>query len=249
VRLAAIDTSTELGSVALFEANEVRGGHSSDFTVIAEDAARVSHAHGESMLPRVAALFARVGWKPADVARWAVGIGPGSFTGARIAVATAKGIALSTGAELVGVTSLDALAEGARGLDGGAGEAAVVSLVAAGRDEVFVQLREAARGLLVPPTHVRVDAVTALLDDAVGSIASGAVVVVVGDPARRVDWSRLRARTSLRFEAPHDFPRASAVGRLSFGRPPDRADGLEPLYVRPPQISAPRARREVGGSG
>jgi tRNA threonylcarbamoyl adenosine modification protein YeaZ len=248
VRLAAIDTSTELGSVALFQANEVRGGRSCDFTLIAEDAARVSHAHGESMLSMVAALFARVGWKPADVARWAVGIGPGSFTGARISVATAKGIALSTGAELVGVTSLDALAEGARGLEGGAGDA-VVSLVAAGRDEVFVQLREAAQGLLVPPTHVRIDAVTALLDDAVGSIASGAVVVVVGDPSRRIDWSPLRARTSLRFEAPHDFPRASAVGRLSVGRPPDRADGLEPLYVRPPQISAPRARREVGGNG
>ena len=54
MRLAAIDTSTALGSVALFE----------DGRLVAEDSRRVSNAHGESLLPMVSALFARAGWAP-----------------------------------------------------------------------------------------------------------------------------------------------------------------------------------------
>jgi tRNA threonylcarbamoyladenosine biosynthesis protein TsaB len=139
-RVAAIDTSTTLGSVALFEEGRL----------VAEDAMRVSNAHGESLLPMVSALFARVGWEPADVERWGVGIGPGSFTGARVSLATAKGIAIATEAELVGVTSLDAVTHGLRGSD------LVVGLVRASKGELFVQAR---RGdvLVLGPSHVRTE--------------------------------------------------------------------------------------------
>lgn len=221
MRLAAIDTSTALGSIALFE----------EGVLVAEESQRVSNAHGESLMPMVSALFDRVGWRASDVARWGVGIGPGSFTGVRIAVATAKGIALATGAQLVGVTSLDAIAEGL----GGGGEL-VVSTVFAGKGELFVQARRGA-DLVLAPTHLPFDRLAVAL---AGS-GSGSVVVV-GEAASAVDWSALGPDLVLRSDPPHDLPHASAVGRLAAPRPAEDADALEPFYVRPPEITMPKAR-------
>jgi tRNA threonylcarbamoyladenosine biosynthesis protein TsaB len=219
-RLAAIDTSTALGSVALFE----------DGALVAEDARRVSNAHGESLLPMVDALFARHAWTPASVARWGVGVGPGSFTGIRIAVATAKGVVIATGAELVGVTSLDAIAHGL----GGEGEL-VVSVVDAGKGEVFVQAVRAG-AVVVAPCHVR----TA---EAGARIAGAGVrrILVVGEAGAGIDWSPL-GEVTLLSSAPHDLPRASSVGRIALGRAAQDADSLEPVYVRPPEITMPKPR-------
>jgi tRNA threonylcarbamoyl adenosine modification protein YeaZ len=221
-RLAAIDTSSALGSVALFEGD----------SLVAEDARRVSNAHGESLLPMVSALFDRVGWRPGDVERWGVGIGPGSFTGTRIALSTAKGIVLATGAELVGVTSLDAIADGLTALPG----EAIASVLAAGKGELFVQVRLGDAWLLAP-AHVPVADVAAR----VAAAAGAAPVVVAGEATREVDWSSMGARARLVTEAPHDLPRASAVGRIALRRAADDAEELEPVYVRPPEITMPRA--------
>jgi tRNA threonylcarbamoyladenosine biosynthesis protein TsaB len=220
-RLAAIDTSTALGSIALFE----------DGALVAEASRRVSNAHGESLMPMVSALFDRVGWRAADVARWGVGVGPGSFTGVRIAVATAKGIALATGAELVGVTSLDAIANGL----GGGGEL-VVSTVSAGKGELYVQARRG--GIMVlAPTHLPIARVAVEV-----AVAGSGSVVVVGEAATAVDWSALGPGVVLRSGPPHDLPHASAIGRIAAARAAEDADALEPFYVRPPEITMPKAR-------
>lgn len=102
MRICALDTSTELGSVALFDGE----------TIVAEREQRVSNAHGETLLAILDELFKSVGWTAKEVERWAVGIGPGSFTGVRIGVSTVKGIALATGAEIVGIDSFDAIEAG-----------------------------------------------------------------------------------------------------------------------------------------
>jgi tRNA threonylcarbamoyladenosine biosynthesis protein TsaB len=222
VRLAAIDTSSSLGSIALFE----------DGLIVAEDSHRVSNAHGESLLLMVDALFARAGWTAASVHRWAVGIGPGSFTGIRIAVATAKGIVLATGAEVVGVTSLDALADGVTA-------GVVVSVMAAGKGEAFVQVRSS-RSLVMQPQHVILADVAARVSAVVELVDPADTITVVGEAASGIGWSALGQRLEFLADAPHDLPRAAAVGRVALDRAPVDADALEPVYVRAPDITMPR---------
>jgi tRNA threonylcarbamoyladenosine biosynthesis protein TsaB len=225
--LAAIDTSTALGSIALFE----------EGCLVAEDSMRISNAHGESLLPMVSALFDRMRWDPREVERWGVGIGPGSFTGVRVSVATAKGIVIATGAELVGVTSLDAVAHGLEG------PGLVVGLVAAGKGEVFVQARRGG-ALVLGPSHLPTGDVAAR----VAALAPVGAIVVAGEVAAEVDWSALGERLSVAVQAPHDMPRASAVGRIALTRVPDDSATLEPLYVRPPEVTMPHPRQPLTGS-
>jgi tRNA threonylcarbamoyladenosine biosynthesis protein TsaB len=203
-KLVALETSTALGSVALFDGGAL---------VLAREQ-RVSNAHGESLLPLLDAALAEVGWAPGDVARWGVGIGPGSFTGVRIGVALAKGIHLATGAELVGVTSLDAIAHGAP-----EGAEAVVAVLAAMRGEVFVQVTGK---LARAPSCVRIAEWDAWRADLGAERA-----IVVGDAAPIAEGTP---------------PHARLVGLLAGMRTADDADALEPVYVRPPDITLPKAK-------
>ncbi len=229
MRLAALETSTALGSIALFDGAEL----------VAEDEARVSNAHGESLLPMLSALFDRAGWKARDIGRWGVGIGPGSFTGVRIAVATVTGIVIATRAEVVGVTSLDALSDGVQKAPW------IVSVLGAGKGEVFVQARLDGE-LVLAPAHVPIAAAGGRVAEvmrrqtAAGRAMPGrGRVVIAGEAAHAIDWSAIGADVVLDVDPPHDLPRAASVGRIAAGRRFADADALEPLYVQPPQITAP----------
>jgi tRNA threonylcarbamoyladenosine biosynthesis protein TsaB len=122
MQVLAIDTSTLVGSVAL-----VRDGE-----LISEWSASVRASHGETLLPAVQRLLSAASTPLSAIDLFAVGIGPGSFTGVRIGVATVKGLALAEGKPIVGVTSLRVLA---RGLVGGAGPR--VPVIDAHKGEVY----------------------------------------------------------------------------------------------------------------
>ena len=98
--ILAADTSTKIGSVALVE----------DESPIAEYTLNVSETHSARLMPTIDRVLKDCGMQIAEVDALAVAIGPGSFTGLRIGLATFKGLALAAEKRLVAVPTLDALA-------------------------------------------------------------------------------------------------------------------------------------------
>ena len=112
--ILAFDTATGVATSALVDDGEVLGERFSRAVTLLED---------------VDALLRQAGAHPSDLDRLAVGIGPGSFTGTRIGLAVARGLALARDLPTAGVSTLAALAAGAAG---------AVPVIDARRGEVFV---------------------------------------------------------------------------------------------------------------
>jgi tRNA threonylcarbamoyl adenosine modification protein YeaZ/ribosomal-protein-alanine acetyltransferase len=125
--------------------------------LIAEE---VGYGHTRRLTPLVAQALERSGLSARDLAWVAADLGPGSFTGVRVGLATAEALALASGARLLGASSLAALAHGAA-----ARRALVVPLVPAGRRELYAGFfRADARGRVSLLAAPRLVTATALLD-------------------------------------------------------------------------------------
>lgn len=202
--------------------------------------------HSTRLLPLANALLqqAGLGWR--DVDRIAVGVGPGTFTGLRIGVATARGLAQSLGLELTGVSSLRALAQAAE-----KSHPRVLSVIDARRGEAFVAAymsgEELAAPQPLPPQRL------SELIDALDPDERAEPWTAVGDGAVRFT-AELR---DLGVEVPEaDSPfhliRAGAICTLgsqaSAGGPP-----VLPSYCRVPDAEAslagPAAPPRADGSG
>jgi tRNA threonylcarbamoyladenosine biosynthesis protein TsaB len=123
MRILALETIAAAGSVALLD----------DQRIVAELELDTTRRSAQTLTPGIDQLLKRVGWRPGDVELVAVASGPGSFTGLRIGVTTAKTFAYAVGCPVIGVHSLLAIASRApREL------ANVSAAVDAQRGELFV---------------------------------------------------------------------------------------------------------------
>ena len=125
MRIIGIDTSTAAGGVALAESGRL----------VAEYTLQLTAAHSERLMPALQQVMADAGWEGSSVDAIAVVLGPGSFTGLRIGVATAKALAYTWQIPVVGVSALTALAWQV----GWAGQV-VVPMVDARRQTVYTQV-------------------------------------------------------------------------------------------------------------
>jgi tRNA threonylcarbamoyladenosine biosynthesis protein TsaB len=186
----AFDTATSVATSALVDGDEVLGE-------------RVSRA--QTLLEDVDALLRQAGAHPSDLDRLAVGLGPGSFTGVRIGLAAARGLALALELPGSGVSTLAALAAGAPG---------ALPVVDAKRREVFTLVDGEPR--VLTPEEVSLDG-----------------GVCVGDGAKRYR-SLLEERGAIvpPDEDERHLPRACF--HASLAGEPGPVDELEPLYLRVP---------------
>ncbi len=225
MKLLAIDTSTMLASAAVIDADET------GIRVLAAQDSGVS-THSENLLGLVSSVFATAGVALADMEAIAVGAGPGSFTGLRIGLATAKGLAYATAKPLWLSSSLAALATD-RIARGGVDERLVVAVSDARRNEVFVGCYHAScagdDGVAVA---VAVECVMA--PEAVAEAIANPEwrpVVIVGDGAATYA-EVLGAAGEIDLEA-RPTPSAVSVAKLALAG--DRVDSLHlgaPAYIR-----------------
>lgn len=225
VRLLAISTSTPRGSAAL-----IRDGEA-PFEVAYVDL----QGHAERLFEAIDAVLARAGEARASIDALACDVGPGSFTGVRVGVASAKGIALALGAPLFGVVSLEAMARAAFA-EGAAGpEDAVIAAIDAKKGEAFVAAWDASGAALLAPCTRPLGPEALLLS--VPGAARGGRLIVVGEVAAGL---ALPAGARLARGPALDLPDAAWIGRLAAARRGAGGDAgadpaeIEPLYVRAP---------------
>ena len=209
-----LDTATDLCTLAL-----VRDGR-----VPFEATLDVPRSHGTRLGPLVAQAFEHTGHAPSDLDVIAVSVGPGSYTGLRIGMSLAQGLAISTGAALVAVPTLQALAM-TSGIEG-----PVAAVLPSRRGEVYAAVVEG-DAVVVPAASLSVDAVADWLPEA---------VVALGGPG-------IDRLTEVRPNLPRLTLRPSAVAvarlgeRLAEAGLADDGAAFEPLYLKPVATSQPRA--------
>ena len=194
--ILAFDTATDVATSALVSDGEVLGE-------------RVSRA--VTLLEDVDALVRQAGARTRDIDALAVGIGPGSFTGVRVGLATARGLALALDLPVAGVSTLDALAAGAPG---------AVPVVDARRKEVFVLQGEPR---VLAPEELE--------------FAEGTVCVGSGAVRYRAVLEAASAEIPPDGDERH-LPRARFHAQLARAFGP--AEAVEPLYLRVPDADRTR---------
>ena len=216
MNLLGIDTATAASAAAVLRAD----GQSFESPPGVE---RLSQrpAHASELLPAVAACLQEAGLGFEDLDGVAVGVGPGSFTGLRIGIATARGLAHAHGLGMHPVSSLAALAAGVE-------DRPVLALIDARRGELFAGIYEAGAALREPWVDTPEAVAEAARSAGIGALA-------VGDGSLR--FRELLEAAGIEVAATDSglhVPRATWVCRLGSRVQPQPPGRVLPHYLRAP---------------
>jgi len=232
--ILAADTSTSVCTVAVCRFDD---GPEARKTILAETVVESGRLHAERLVGMVDWTLAAANIPLPEIDVLAVGIGPGSFTGLRIGVATLKGLALGASLGLVGVSSLDALASLAPVQEG-----TVAVFLDARMNEVFGALYHVDDGKTRRLTQERACPIEDFLteaNDAAYFLGDGAALY-----AKNIRAAIPKAKID---NGMHSAPRASAIADVanSMLRDGDTADAasIAPVYIRASQAEVNRDRK------
>ncbi len=217
MRLLALDTATEACSVALWV----------DGAVAMAQRRLMVRGHAEALMPMVAAVMAECGLAYGDIDAFAVTRGPGAFTGLRIGLAAARGLALAAERPLIGLTTLEVLAASVPVARRGQ---SLMAAIDARRDEIYGQVFATDLTPLGEPAARSADALAA--EPWVPPLQ------VVGTAARRMADLLGDGVTALPGDGCPDA--AVAVALAATRSLPAVGVPVAPLYLRPPDARLPR---------
>jgi tRNA threonylcarbamoyl adenosine modification protein YeaZ len=223
-----LETSGSVGSVAVID--EAR--------VLAEETFERDLRHGRAILPSLEACLSRAGLDKRAMGLFAVGTGPGSYTGLRVGIMTAKTLAFVLGRPLVGVPSFDALAAELPP-EAVAGAASIVVASDARRERLYV-------GIYDPATRQRRGEIEARpLPQVLRDVPTPVVLAGAG-------LERFPALSGAALRSIEAHPRARAVARLALaelarGGPTPNLHPVAPLYLAKGVAAASEARADRSG--
>ena len=231
MRVLALESATLTGGAALLDGDRLVG----------ESVLSVALTHSERLMATVDRLFQDCGWRAKDLEGLAVSIGPGSFTGIRVGVATAKGLGLALGLPVAPVPTLDALASTLPFAD-----APVCPLLDARKGEVSLSLYRWSQDRMVrlwdylalPPAAAvaRLEPPVIVLGDGVAACRS--LLARLGDPLRIAPPARRLPAPGVVAQLGHAMLEAGQGAT---------AEALVPLYLRPSEAELKVGRAAAGG--
>ncbi len=232
MRVLAFDTATGATTVALLDTDSDEAVERRD-----DPPAGARPRHTTRLMALIVEVLGAAGAGWGDVDRLAVGVGPGTFTGLRIGVATAHALARARAMDLVGVSTLHSLARGATTADArlGGGHDAVMAVIDARRGEAFAAgwaTADAVRADAAPLLSPRALAPEAL---AQAMRADGRAWLAAGDGA--IEFREALELAGARIPEPDsELHRVSAVEhcRLALALRPEPPGAIQPEYLRLP---------------
>ncbi len=217
--LLALDTALSACSACLYDS--VQG------KVLRQESLIMDKGHAEALMPLVERLLAESGTDPTALDRIVTSVGPGSFTGLRVGISAARGLALAIGCDCVGVSTLSAFAAP---FITAQPDAPVACAIDARHDNVFFTLiGPGGKALIAPALTPARDAAEAARN------AQASVVTGNGTHLLSAYWMSDPDQPRL---APAAFPSIEWIARLGALATPEQAPPA-PLYLRAPEAHVP----------
>lgn len=218
MKILAIDTALDACQAAVFDSEDEKL-----LAILSRDMRR---GHAEALIPIIADTMQVAGLGYADLDRIATTVGPGSYTGLRVGISAAKGLALATGKPTVGITSLAALSAPLIAEDPAV---PVVAAIDARHGNIYFHMAGAGQRILLSARH-------ASLDDAINTITSGPVRIT--GPAAELlasRWPRHIGTAPAAVDV-RAKPSIEWIARLAALTDPVRSPA-KPLYLRAPDVT------------